>query len=320
MSHKLVVSIRNITEEQWNSILETAAAHGWTAEFYADEDKAAQAALDAEVVFADSPKFVTNSDTVRWIISPSAGVNHFTRSDAFRAKDIMLSNSSGAYGVTISEHIIMAALTMMRYIPEYEAEIKSRNWTRGITLKSIKNCRATLLGTGDIGTETAKRLRGFDPENIVGVNTRGTDPDGIFDQATPVTELDSILPKTDLLIMSLPATENTYHIMDRDKLALLPDGAVIVNVGRGNTIDEEALVEELKSGRLRAALDVFEKEPIPEDSELWDCPNLLITPHVAGDMFLPYTVQKIVDLFIEDFERYVRGEKPLRLVDLDKGY
>ena len=108
--------------------------------------------------------------------------------------------------------------------------------------------------------------------------------------------------------------------MDSDRLKLLPDGAVIVNVGRGSCIDEAALIEELKAGRLRAALDVFEKEPIPADSELWDCPNLLITPHVAGDMFLPYTVQRIVDLFIEDFERYVRGEKPLRSVDLNKGY
>ena len=320
MSHKLVVSIRNITEEQWSSIQQTAAAYGWTAEFYADEDEATRAAKDAEVVFADSPKFVIGSDTVRWITSPSAGVNHFTGSDAFRAKGIMLSNSSGAYGVTISEHIIMAALTMMRFIPEYEAEIKNRKWTRGMTLKSLKNCRATLLGTGDIGTEAAKRLRGFDPERIVGVNTRGTDPEGIFDLTAPVSELDKILPETDLLIMSLPATKNTYHIMDRDKLRLLPDGAIIVNVGRGNTIDEKALIEELKANRLRAALDVFEKEPIPEDSGLWDCPNLLITPHVSGDMFLPYTVQRIVDLFIEDFERYVKGEKPLRLVDLDKGY
>lgn len=320
MNHKLVVSIRNITDEQWEAIENTAASHGWTAEFYPDEDEATQAAMDAEVVFADSPKFVVGSDTVKWIISPSAGVNHFTRSDEFRSKEILLSNSSSAYGVTISEHIIMAALAMMRFIPEYEADIKNRKWTRCIALKSLKNCRAALLGTGDIGTETAKRLRAFGPDRIVGVNTKGTDPDGLFDTAIPVSELESVLPETDLLVMSLPATPKTYRIMDRDKLKLLPDGSVIVNVGRGSCIDEAALIEELKAGRLRAALDVFEKEPIPADSELWDCPNLLITPHVAGDMFLPYTVQRIVDLFIEDFERYVRGEKPLRSVDLNKGY
>ena len=142
----------------------------------------------------------------------------------------------------------------------------------------------------------------------------------MFDQVVGVDRLMDVLPETDILVMSLPATASTYHIMDSDKLALLPDGAVIINVGRGNCIDQEALVEELKAGRLRAALDVFEKEPIPADSELWDCPNLMITPHVAGDMFLPYTVQKIVDQFLEDFKRYNEGKSLLRRVDLDRGY
>jgi phosphoglycerate dehydrogenase-like enzyme len=108
--------------------------------------------------------------------------------------------------------------------------------------------------------------------------------------------------------------------MDRERLKLLPDKALVVNVGRGACIDQTALLEELKADRLRAALDVFEKEPIPEDSEIWNWPNLLITPHVSGDMMLPYTVQKIVDMFLEDFELYNEGKKPSRLVDLRKGY
>ena len=132
--------------------------------------------------------------------------------------------------------------------------------------------------------------------------------------------LSEVLPKTDILIMALPGTKNTDHIMDERNLRLLKDGALIVNVGRGSLIDEEALLKELKSGRLRAALDVFEKEPIPVDSDLWDCPNLLITPHVAGDMYLPYTVERIVEMFLEDFRRYIKGEKPVRAVDLRKGY
>ena len=321
MTHKLIVCINNITEDQKAAIREAASSQGWTAEICDDKQEALEAARDAEVVFADTPRYVLHAPELKWMISPSAGVNHFTKNEAFRESGVMLSNSSGAYGVTISEHIVMTALAMLRKLPEYQAHIKAKNWFRGYPIKSIKDARITLLGTGDIGQETARRLRAFGPEKLTGVNTRGVDPAGdLFDEAVPVSDLDKVLPGTDILIMSLPSTPATYHIMDERKLALLPDGALVINVGRGVCIDEAALISELQAGRLRAALDVFEKEPIPEDSELWDCPNLLITPHVAGDMLLPYTVQRIVDLFIEDFLRYTRGEKPARLVDLEKGY
>ena len=321
MTHKLVVCIRNITEDQKQAMRDAAESRGWTCEICDNKEEALAAAKKAEVVFADSPRYAFDAPDLRWIISPSAGVNHFIKSEHFRESGVMLSNSSGAYGVTIAEHIVMAALTMLRRLPEYQEHIRAKEWSRGYTLKSIKDARITIIGTGDIGQETARRLKGFGPERIVGVNTSGENPDAeLFDIALPASGLDIIIPETDILIMAIPATPLTYHLMDEERLSMLPDGALIVNVGRGTTIDEPALISELKSGRLRAALDVFEKEPIPEDSELWDCPNLLITPHISGDMYLPYTVQRIVDLFIEDFLRYTEGEKPLRFVDLGKGY
>ena len=321
MTHKLVVCISNITEDQKQAMRDAAKSRGWTCEIYDNKEEALAAAKNAEVVFADSPRYAFDAPDLRWIISPSAGVNHFIKSEHFRESGVMLSNSSGAYGVTIAEHIVMAALTMLRRLPEYQEHIRAKEWSRGYTLKSIKDARITIIGTGDIGQETARRLKGFGPERIVGVNTSGENPDAeLFDCTLPAATLDTVLTETDILIMAIPATPLTYHLMDEKRLAMLPDGALIVNVGRGTTIDEPALISELKSGRLRAALDVFEKEPIPEDSELWDCPNLLITPHISGDMYLPYTVQRIVDLFIEDFLRYTEGEKPLRFVDLGKGY
>ena len=321
MKHKLIVCIRNITEKQKDDIRSTAESRGWTAEIYDDKAEALEASHDAEVVFADTPRYVLHAPDLKWMISPSAGVNHFIKNEAFLKSGVMLSNSSGAYGVTIAEHIVMQALFMLRMMPEYQKAVKNGEWVRGYTLKSIKDSRITLLGTGDIGCETAKRLRAFDPGVITGVNTTGSDPmPGLFDRTKPIDDIDSILPDTDILIMSLPFTPKTYHILDEKRLGMLPQGSLVINVGRGVTIDEEALKKELKAGRLRAALDVFEKEPIPEGSDLWDMPNLLITPHVAGDMFLPYTVQRIVDLFIQDFIRYTQGERPLRLVDPKKGY
>ena len=109
-------------------------------------------------------------------------------------------------------------------------------------------------------------------------------------------------------------------MQDAARLARLPEGALIVNVGRGTVIDQEALEAELRAGRLCAALDVFEAEPVPADNSIWDCPNLLITPHTAGNMTLPYTKDRIVDLFVEDLQHYLAGQPLVRQVDLRKGY
>ena len=169
-------------------------------------------------------------------------------------------------------------------------------------------------------TRAAVRLRAFGPERLAGVNRRGANPGGLFDTVVTQERLDEILPETDILIISLPGTAGTAHMLDGKRLALLPDGALVVNVGRGSVIDTRALEKELRDGRLRAALDVFETEPLPPGDTLWDCPNLLITPHTAGNMTLPYTVERIVSLFLEDFENYCAGRTLRRLVDRKVGY
>ena len=320
MKKKLLVSIKNITPEQWQSIRAAAEELGWTALISYSREDALEAAKDAEVIFGDSTRFVADAPDLRWICTPSAGINKFVNSEAFRKSGVMLSNSSGAYGTAIAEHIVMVLLGIYRMMPEYQKLIGEKIWYDRYDQRSIKGSRIVILGTGDIGTETAIRLRAFGPAKLTGVNTTGRDTTGYYDEVLPIDRLSEILPETDVLIMAIPLTEKTYHIVDKDKLGLLPDGGVIVNVGRGACIEQAALMEELKSGRLKAALDVFETEPIPADSEVWDCPGLIITPHVAGDMFVPYTVQRIVDLFIEDFRRYAAGELPERLLDLEKGY
>ena len=177
------------------------------------------------------------------------------------------------------------------------------------------------MGTGDIGTTFASRARAFEPAAITGVCRSGKSNATVYDKVLPVSELDSILPQTDLLAMSLPATPETKGILSRERLALLPEGAYIVNVGRGSAIDEEALADNLESGHLAgAALDVFQTEPLPADNRLWKTKNLLITPHIAGNMTLPYTKDKNVQMFIEDLKNFAKG-KPLHyLVDRKLGY
>ena len=146
------------------------------------------------------------------------------------------------------------------------------------------------------------------------------DVQGLFDRILPGGRINEILPETDILVASLPATPETFHLVAEEQLKCLPDDAVVINVGRGSVIDQAALGKELRSGRLYAGLDVFETEPVPPGSTLWTCPHLLITPHVAGDTTLPHTLDRIVDLFIADLDRYCAGRPLAGLVDRRIGY
>ena len=187
--------------------------------------------------------------------------------------------------------------------------------------KSLKDCRITVLGTGDIGTNFAKRAKAFEPKIITGVCRSGKSKETVYDKVLGIGDLDKILPETDLLAMSLPGTPETKGILSRQRISLLPNGAYIVNVGRGSAIDEDALADNLESGHLAgAALDVFQTEPLPTGNRLWKTKNLLITPHVAGNLTLAYTKDKNVQMFLEDLKNFME-EKPLKyLVDKKLGY
>ena len=252
---------------------------------------------------------------------PWAGVDSIMGPGYFANENCLLTNSAGAYGVSISEHMIAVSLVMMRRLDEFMLETKNGQWLSLRPQKSLKDCRITVLGTGDIGTTFAIRARAFDPAAIVGVCRSGKSSSSVYDKVLPVTELDSILPETDLLAMSLPATPETKGILSRERMSLLPQGAYIVNVGRGSAIDEEALADNLERGHLAgAALDVFQTEPLPAGHRLWKTKNILITPHVAGNMTLAYTKDKNVQMFIEDLKNFFQG-KPLHyLVDRKLGY
>ncbi len=318
---KIVCDITQLTDAHRSRIAWAAEARGYEFRFCEDEASALAGAANAEILLTASTKLSRAAKSLKWLCVPSAGVEPYLPDEVYGNPGAVLTNSSGAYGVTIAEHIVMVTLQMMRRQPEYAAVVAQRRWQRNLPMRSIKNSRVTLLGTGDIGTEAAKRLAAFGPASITGVNRSGKRSGKAFDRVVPTSELDRVLPDTDLLVMALPGTADTANLMDARRLALLPDTAYLVNVGRGSTLDQESLVQMLVSGRLAgAALDVFKTEPIPQNDPLWSCPRLVLTPHVAGDMALPWTVDRIVEMFIEDFERYCEGKPMLRTVNRKKGY
>ena len=320
MKRTLVTVLPELTAEQKERIRTAAENNGFTVLFFDTANEAKEAAGDAEILLAPFPELAEGNANLRWCATPFAGVERFCEPGVFSNDDVILTNGSGAYGIAISEHVIMVLLEVLRRRNEYAEHMRNHAWIRNLSIRSIYGSRITLLGTGDIGQACAKRLRAFEPESITGVSQSGRNPENLFDRVVPVNELDEVLKETDVLILSLPATAETFHILDARRLALLKDQVVVINVGRGSCIEEAALEEEVCTGRIYAALDVFEQEPLPETSRLWDNDHVLLTPHVAGDMSLACTVERIVDLFLENFDCYVSGKPLNHAVDRKRGY
>lgn len=318
---KILVINNQLEQKHLAYIKTTADTLGATVHFYTSDADIPQSDYDADIIYGFAPSIVKTSKTLKWLCVPWAGVDSLMAPDYFANEDCLLTNSAGAYGVSIAEHMIATSLVMMRRLDEFMEETRNGQWLKPRPQKSLKDCRITVLGTGDIGTTFAKRADAFEPACIVGVCRSGKSSEAVYDKILPVSELDTILPQTDLLAMSLPSTPETKGILSRERMSLLPEGAYIVNVGRGSAIDEDALADNLESGHIAAAaLDVFQTEPLPSSSRLWKTKNLLITPHVAGNMTLAHTRNKNVQMFIEDLHNFAAG-KPLHyLVDRKLGY
>ena len=318
---KIIVLSKVLKERHVEQIKKTAEEAGAKVCFVEEEKDVPEEFSDAEVVYGFGMGIARESKKLKWLCVPSAGVDYLLKPGTFANENCLITNSSGAYGVTIAEHIIGVSLMMMRKLDMFYSNSLNGNWAKPVPQKSLKDSRITVLGTGDIGTCFARRAKAFEPECIIGVNRNGRCPDQSYDQILTIERLDEILPKTDLLVMSLPDTSDTRGILSKDRISLLPEGAFVVNVGRGSAIDEEALADSLDSGKLGgAALDVFSTEPLPNDSRLWKTSNLIITPHVAGNLTLDHTLDRNVEMFCEDLINYADGRPLKNLIDKQKGY
>ena len=318
---KIVVINRLLKDIHKEKIRKAAEEAGGDLLFVESEDQIPAEWEDSDVIYGFGMENAKKNKNLKWLSVPSAGVDYLMKPGVFANEECLLTNSTGAYGVTIAEHIIAVSLMMMRKLDYSYRESLKGNWTGPQPQKSLKDCRILVLGTGNIGSCFAKRARAFEPCSITGVSRSGKSNDPSYDAVKKVDELDSLLPDTDLLVMSLPDTPETRDILNRDRIALLSEGAYVVNVGRGSAVDEDALCESLNSGRLGgAALDVFRTEPLPYDSPIWNTKNLLITPHVAGNLTLDHTLNVNVDMFCENLVRFGKGLPLNNLIDRNKGY
>jgi phosphoglycerate dehydrogenase-like enzyme len=220
----------------------------------------------------------------------------------------VFANAASVHETSTAELAVGLAIAAQRHIPEFVRAQDEHRWAP-VFATSLADRRVLLLGYGGVGKAVADRLRPFEVELTVVAHT-ARDEDGVAVHG--VDELADLLPDAEILIATLPGGEATRHIVADEALTALPDGALVINVGRGSLIDTDALVDHVSRGRIRAALDVTDPEPLPEDHPLWSLPGVLIAPHVGGASTAMQP--RIARLVRRQIDRMLRGEEPVNVV------
>ena len=311
-----------LTSDHKELIGSAAARLGFFVDYFSTPEEVVPVVDDYEIFFGHGAvEILRHGKNLRWFACTFAGIDPYLSETVWANPKCLFTNSSGAYGVTISEHVVMVLLMLLRQMPDCQRRMDRREWHRRPPIRSVYGLRVTIVGMGDLGTNVARRLHAMGAE-VTGVRRRmdqAADP--AFARVYHTSLLDTLLPATVALILCLPATNETRGILSRAGIESLPDDALVINVGRGSALDQDALMDALMGGRLGgAALDVMTPEPLPKDHLLWAMPNLILTPHCSGDMSLGYTCDRVVDMFLENLERYAMGQ-PLRYTpDRKRGY
>lgn len=216
--------------------------------------------------------------------------------------------ATGAYGQAVSEHLFAMVLSLVKRLPAYQDRQRAHDWCDLGPVTTLRGARVLVLGAGDIGTHLAGLFAAMG-SSVCGVRSREAAPHHPFDDMGTLSDLPRLLPQADVVCSVLPSTPQTAGIADQAFFDAMRDGAYFANAGRGDLVDQRALVEALASGHLSgAALDVCTPEPLPAESPLWDAPNLLLTPHVSGQFHLTVTLDNIVGIAADNLAHLAAGE------------
>ena len=282
---------------------------------------------DAEAYFGfgvPKPLFLAGRK-LRWVHSAAAGVGNALYPEMV-ASPVLLTNSAGVHAVPIAEYVVAGVLHFFRGLDVAARQQREAKWDKHFfvsdqtPVREVRGARVLIVGAGGIGTQSAIRLRALGAE-CVGVRrhvTRGT-PEGFARVVSP-DQLDAELPSADVIVLATPLTSESRGVITAERLKRMKRGSILVNVARGALVDEDALADALRNEHLRGAvLDVFREEPLPSTSPLWQIRSALLTPHispVSPGNFWP----RALDVFVDNWRRYDRGESLRNLVDKNAGY
>ena len=240
-------------------------------------------------------------------------------------KDTLLCNAGGAYGRLIAEHALALTMALCRDLPVYCNNRLEHTWHTVRPDKPVEGSTVLILGAGDIGCCMARFLRPMLGESgrIIGTRRVVREKPDCFDEIICFDKVNEVLPQADLILCALPSTPLTRGFLNLDRLRAMKDDAVLVNVGRGSLIPLDDLCTVLNEGKFKGVgIDVAEKEPLPDDHPLWDCPRLLITPHAAGSAMTQDspTMKRIYEIIYKNIARFCAGQSVDHVIDRSTGY
>ena len=269
--------------------------------------------VKADILFdfdlLDPANLPRNAPKVRWVQATSSGIGEFLRRTGLDKSDIAFTTAAGVHSRALAEFCMLGLLHFFRDVPYLNRMKQAKHWER-YTVRGLAGSRMLVIGLGAVGGAIAADGARFGVE-VWGLRHRagGDAPEGVSRVVTK-SQLLEVLPQVDALVLACPLTDETRLMIGPAEIAALKPGAVLVNVARGAVVDEDAMTEALRTGKISgAALDAFTVEPLPKDNKLWDLPNVIISPHSASTVAAENG--RIVDIFLDNLDRFLGG-RPLR--------
>ena len=311
----ITIPVTEIHKERLNSIAQDCCIRYVPAVQVTEEQ-----IREASVIIGNVPaRFIKASENLNLLQLESAGADPYL-AEGVLSKNTVLCNATGAYNRTVSEHAVALTLSLMKKLYLYRDAQRNSQWIDYGAAMSPAGAVVLVVGLGEIGRQYAKIMKSMG-SYVIGVKRRkGTCPEEV-DELVRTDDVDTVLPRADVVFSILPNTKETVHFYTEDRFFRMKNSAVFINCGRGNAVDSGVLLEALRKGQIAAAaIDVAEDEPLPADQPLWKQENLVITPHVAGTYHIPYTLERIVDIACENLEHWRKGESFRNVVDMETGY
>lgn len=275
----------------------------------AQQNRWNQALTSAEILWdlPSTPDDAARATNLRWIQTTSSGIGPAARRLGLLDRDVLITTARGVHAGPLAEFVFMALLAHVRGLHHLAAEQRAHRWQRYCG-RELAGQTLLTIGAGDLARGIAQIGRAFGL-NMIGVTRDPRRPRAhadLFDALHPASDLLTLLPQADAVVLTLPQTDETANMIGDAIFAAFKPGAAFINIGRGSVVDEAALIRHLQSGRIGfAALDVAEREPLPPDSPLWDMPNVLISPHSASTVTTENA--KITDIFCHNLRCYLDG-------------
>ena len=270
---------------------------------------------DIEIIVGDcQPSECKNYPKLKLILSTWVGYDAFIKKGVL-PDNCIFCNAVDAHTEEVAEHMFATLLSMEKRLHSYRDNQSNLKWHDEGGVKSIRDLTVVVLGLGNIGKYLAQLCKDLGM-HVIGVKRDISVKPSCVDELYTLDNLDEILPRVDAVLNVLPSTPLTKHLFTIDKFKLMKEDALLINGGRGDLIDTNVLIEVLEKKIIRGiGQDVFEKEPIPEDSKLWKLDNLVITPHVAGFFHLEKDRKKWIEICQENLRRYINNEKLINVVE-----